>query len=146
MHKQRSIMTSIVFERKLLKRLYTWFVKVLITTKCRALHDGGTHKKYSHICCVLIFTNSLYWVVNGVCLHGLESRSKRRFKTWFGLFLIWKPDFSPCKQKAVSNQAFGTHFETRQKRAFWIVIRLESLILVHVNAKLFQNVIHACAF
>ena len=34
-----------------------------------------------------------------VCLHGLESRSERRFKTWFGLFLIWKPDFSPCKQK-----------------------------------------------
>ena len=30
-----------------------------------------------------------------VCLHGLESRSERRFKTWFGLFLIWKPDFSP---------------------------------------------------
>ena len=50
-----------------------------------------------------------------VCLHGLESRSERRFKTWFGLFLIWKPDFSPCKQKAVSNQAFGTRFETRKK-------------------------------
>ena len=37
-------------------------------------------------------------------------------------------------------------FETRKKRAFWIVIRLESLILGHVNAKLFRNVIHACAF
>ena len=56
----------------------------------------------------------LHWV----CLHGLESRSERRFKTWFGLFLIWKPDFSPCKQKAVSNQAFGTRFETRKKGRF----------------------------
>ena len=31
-------------------------------------------------------------------------------------------------------------------QAFWIVIRLECLILPFVNAKLFQNVIHACAF
>ena len=59
-----------------------------------------------------------YWVHHWVCLHGLESRSERRFKTWFGLFLIWKPDFSPCKQKAVSNQAFGTRFETRKKGRF----------------------------
>ena len=32
------------------------------------------------------------------------------------------------------------------KRAFWIVIRVESLILGHVNARLFRNVIRACAF
>ena len=32
------------------------------------------------------------------------------------------------------------------KNAFWIVIRVESLILGHVNAKLFRNVIRACAF
>ena len=50
------------------------------------------------------------------------------------------------KQKAVSNQAFENAFWNAKKRAFWIVIRLESLILVHVNAKLFRNVIRACAF
>ena len=43
------------------------------------------------------------------CGHmALESRSERRFRTWFGPFLIWKPDFSPCERKAVSNQAFAT--------------------------------------
>ena len=49
--------------------------------------------------------------------------SERRFRTWFGPFLIWKPDFSPCERKAVSNQAFET-----RKKAFWM-IRVESLIL-----------------
>ena len=34
----------------------------------------------------------------------------------------------------------------REKRAFWIVIRVESPILGYVNAKLFWNVIRACAF
>ena len=38
-----------------------------------------------------------------LCSHGLKSRSERRFRTWFGSFLIWKPDFSPCERKAVSN-------------------------------------------
>ena len=47
-----------------------------------------------------------------LCSHGLESRSERRFRTWFGPFLIWKPDFSPCERKAVSNQAF----EKREKK------------------------------
>ena len=81
-----------------------------------------------------------------LCSHAHESRSERLYSTWYGPFLIWKPDFSPCECNAVSNQAFETHFETRKKRAFWIVIRLESLILGHVNAKLFRNVIRACAF
>ena len=50
-----------------------------------------------------------------LCSHGLESCFERRFRTSFGPFLIWKPDFSPCERKAVSNQAFETHFETRKK-------------------------------
>ena len=41
---------------------------------------------------------------------------------------------------------FWNAFWNAEKRAFWIVIRLESLILGHVNAKLFRNVIRACAF
>ena len=89
---------------------------------------------------------NLLAVLHRLCSHGLESRSERRFGTWFGPFLIWKPDFSPCERKAVSNQAFETRFEMRKKGRFWIVIRLESLILDHVNAKLFRNAIHACAF
>ena len=40
-------------------------------------------------------------------------------------FLIWKSDFNLCERKALSNQAFETH----KKRAFWIVIHAESLIL-----------------
>ena len=28
-----------------------------------------------------------------LCSHGQESRSERRFRTWFCPFLIWKPDF-----------------------------------------------------
>ena len=46
-----------------------------------------------------------------LCSHGLESRSERRFRTWFGPFLIWKPDFSPCERKAVSNQALEMRFD-----------------------------------
>ena len=42
-----------------------------------------------------------------VCSHENESRSERCFGMWFGPFLIWKPDFSPCELKAVSNQAFN---------------------------------------
>ena len=40
-------------------------------------------------------------------------------------FLIWKPDFTLCERKALSNQAF----ETPKKEAFWIVIHVGSLIL-----------------
>ena len=50
-----------------------------------------------------------------LCSHENESRSERRFGTWFGPFLIWKPDFSPCECNTVSNQAFETRFETRKK-------------------------------
>ena len=82
--------------------------------------------------------------VQWLCSHGLESRSERRFRTWFGPFLIWKPDFSPCERKAVSNQAFEMRFETRKKRAFWIVIRLESLI-VDWEALLWTQVVKKCA-
>ena len=53
-------------------------------------------------------------VYHWACSHENESRSERHFGTWFGPFLIWKPDFSPCKRKAVSNQAF----ETRKKGRF----------------------------
>ena len=65
--------------------------------------------------------------------------------------VIWPfPDlkawFRPCECKAVSNQAYEACFETRKKWAFWIVICVESLILGHVNAKFFWNVICACAF
>ena len=41
-----------------------------------------------------------------LCSHGLESRSERRFRMWFGPFLIWKPDFSPCERKAVLKSGF----------------------------------------
>ena len=52
----------------------------------------------------IVGTTLLYWLFS----YGLESRSERRFKTWFGLFLIW------------------------------------SLILAHVNAKLFQITLLKC--
>ena len=39
-------------------------------------------------------------------------------------FLIWKPDFTLCERKALSNQAF----EMQKNRASWIMIHLESLI------------------
>ena len=60
------------------------------------------------------FDTCKHWL----CSHGLESRSERRVRTWFGPFPIWKPDFSPCERKAVSNQAFEMHFETRKKGRF----------------------------
>ena len=80
-----------------------------------------------------------------LCSQGLESRFERRFRTWFGPFLIWKPDFSPCERKAVSNQAFETHFETRKKN---VLDRdpPRKPDSRHVNAKLFRNMICACAF
>ena len=55
--------------------------------------------------------NLFLWLPQWACSHENESR----FRTWFGPFLIWKPDFSPCERKAVSNQAFETRFETRKK-------------------------------
>ena len=59
-----------------------------------------------------------------LCSHGLESRSERRFRTWFGPFLIWKPDFSPCELKLFQIRLLK-HVLKRKKRVFWIVIRLE---------------------
>ena len=53
------------------------------------------HKHCKAMALTLCLTPNM--VAQWVCLHGLESRSERRFKTWFGLFLIWKPDFSPCE-------------------------------------------------
>ena len=50
-------------------------------------------------------------IVQGLFTSENESRSERRFGTWFGPFLIWKPDFTLCERKALSNQAF----ETRKK-------------------------------
>ena len=41
---------------------------------------------------------------------------------------------------------FWNGFWNAKKREFWIGIRVESLILGHVNAKVFRNVICACAF
>ena len=83
-----------------------------------------------------------YTCIHRACSHENESRSG----TWFSPFLIWKPDVSPCERKALSNQAFEMRFETHKKSVFWIMIRVESLILGHVNAKLFRNAIRACAF
>ena len=40
------------------------------------------------------------------CSQENESRSERRFGTWFGPFLIWKHDFTLCERNALSNQAF----------------------------------------
>ena len=54
-----------------------------------------------------------YW--QWACWHENKSCSERRFGTWFGPFLIWKPDFSPCECKTVSNQAFETRYEMRKK-------------------------------
>ena len=56
-----------------------------------------------------------FQIKHWLCSHGLESCSERRFRTWFSPFLIWKPDFSPCERKVVSNQAFETRFETRKR-------------------------------
>ena len=76
---------------------------------------------------------------------GLFTWERITFRKTFWNVIRPFPDFSPCERKAISTQAFETRFET-QKRAFWIVIRVESLILGHENAKLFRNVIRACAF
>ena len=69
---------------------------------------------YHHWASLWLMPKPLY----RLCSHGLDSRSERRFRTWFDPFLIWKPDFSPCEHKAVSNQAFEMRFETRKKGRF----------------------------
>ena len=58
-------------------------------------------------------------------------------------FLIWKPDFT---LKLWMQSSFKSGFWNAKRRAFWIVIRLERLILPFVNAKLIRNMIRACAF
>ena len=80
------------------------------------------------------------------CSQENESRSEKRFGTWFGSFLIWEPDFTLCECKASFKSDFWNTFWNAKKRVFWIVIRVESLILGHVNAKVFRNMIRACAF
>ena len=60
-------------------------------------------------------------------------------------FLIWKPDFTLCEDKALSNQAF----ETRKWGRFGLWSAWRAWFWGHVNAKLFRNVIRgirACAF
>ena len=44
----------------------------------------------------------------------------------------------------VNQKLFKSGFWNAEKRAFWIMIRIESLILGHVNAKFFRNVIRVC--
>ena len=65
--------------------------------------------------------NGLVWMNS----HGLESRSERRFKTWFGPFLIWKPDFSPCEHKAISKSGFWNTFWNAKKGCFgsWYALK-----------------------
>ena len=72
---------------------------------------------------------------------GLFTKEQILTLSWFESLIL---PFVNAKffQIKLSNQAF----ETRKKRAFWIVIRQESMILPFVNAKLFRNVIRACAF
>ena len=43
---------------------------------------------------------------------------RKTFQNVIRPFPDLKADFSSCKQKAVSNQAFGTRFETRKKGRF----------------------------
>ena len=56
-------------------------------------------------------------------------------------FLIWKPDFTLCECKALSNQAFETwkrvHFGSWSAKKAWF--------RGHVNTKLFRNVIPSFA-
>ena len=80
------------------------------------------------------------------CSQENESRSERLFGTWFGPFLIWKPDFTLCERKALSNQAFETRFETPKKGVLDRDPLRKPDSIGHVNAKLFRNVIRACAF
>ena len=84
--------------------------------------------------------------VSGSSLRAVFTWARITFRKTFQNVIRPFPDFSSCERKAVSNQAFETRFEMRKKKAFWIMIRLESLILGHVNAKLFRNMIRACAF
>ena len=57
-------------------------------------------------------------------------------------FLIWKPDFTLCERKALSNQAF----ETRKRGVLDRDPRRKPNSEDKVNAKLFRYVIRACAF
>ena len=57
-------------------------------------------------------------------------------------FLIWKPDFTLCERKALSNQAF----EMQKKGYFGSWSTWKAWFWGLVNAKLFRNVICACAF
>ena len=53
----------------------------------------------------------LWWGNLWACSQRKESHSESRFGTWFGPF----PDFTLCECKALSNQAFEMHFETKKK-------------------------------
>ena len=47
-------------------------------------------------------TSNKQWL----CSHELESRSERRFRTWFGPFLLWKPDFKPMWTQSCFKSGF----------------------------------------
>ena len=101
-----------------------------------------------------------WWIVNRIymlkitntwhCMTlGLFTRERITFRKTFRNvirpFLIWKPDLPFVNAKLFQIGLLKCLWNTK-KGAFWIVIRVESLILGHVNTKLFRNVIHACAF
>ena len=77
------------------------------------------------------------------CVH---TWTRITFRKTFQNVIRTFPDLKAWFKSMWTQSRFKSGFWNATKRVFWIVIRLEKLILGHVNAKLFRNVSRACAF
>ena len=103
------------------------------------------------ICTFVAKSNSLQWIIKTIkkimCITGpdhMRTNDVPKDVSERDSALSW---FESLILALVNAKLFQIRLLKREKRrAFWIVIRVESLILGHLNAKLFRNVIRACAF
>ena len=106
----------------------------------------------------------MFWIVIRVESLILGHVNAKLLRNVIRACAFWKCALKPCMHEAIldlqkvqeiirkHHQNFLQLFGMTDCNAIllngklWIVIRVESLILGHVNAKLFRNVIRACAF
>ena len=90
--------------------------------------------------------NCIIWPLIKTLTLGLIIKERITFRKPFRNVILTLSWFYPLWTQSSFKSSFWNAFWNAKKEAFWIVIRVESLIWGHVNAKLFRNVIRACAF
>ena len=121
----------------LLKEIQYYINDICWVLNCLNLKKS-LYKRYQRLLCC-----EQAWTLPSM---GLFTRERITFRKTFRNVIRPFPDLKAWFYPLWTQNSFKSGFWNTKKGAFWIVIRVESLILGHVNAKLFLNVIRACAF